>query len=260
MTMFDVLGAIELTASAAILVSAMALGLRVGGWARFQLAACLAGWFGVVVALAATEALSRRQGIGAAGMGLVVFLPVVVLWAALLRLPSLRADLERVPLALLVGVHAVRVLGVSFLILHARGRLPAPFAPVAGWGDILVGAFALPVAYLVTRQGPNWRTALWAWNVLGLADLIAAVTLGVLSSPGPLRMIFAEPGSGVMSTLPWLLIPGFIVPLLAVLHLSIFRRLMKGEMGIRGAGPAGTETFHTGLAGSTGGRGERATA
>jgi hypothetical protein len=56
-----------------------------------------------------------------------------------------------VPLWLLVGVHTVRLLGVSFIILFAAGRLPAPFAPVAGWGDIFVGATAIPVAWLVYR-------------------------------------------------------------------------------------------------------------
>jgi hypothetical protein len=29
-----------------------------------------------------------------------------------------------------------------------------------------------------------------------------------------------------MSTLPWLLIPGFLVPLLIIIHLTIFHRLM----------------------------------
>ena len=68
---------------------------------------------------------------------------------------------------------------------------------------------------------------LTAWNLFGLADLIAAVTLGVLSSPGPLRRIFAEPGAGLMTSLPWLLIPGFLVPLLITVHLAIFYRLAR---------------------------------
>ncbi len=128
---------------------------------------------------------------------------------------------------MLVGVHVVRVLGVSFLILQASDRLPAPFAPLAGWGDIVAGLAAVPVGWLVYRQARGWRAAAVAWNLLGLADLIVAVSLGVLSSPGPLRRIFAEPGTGLMSTLPWLLIPGYLVPLLATTHLAIFYRLGK---------------------------------
>ena len=40
-------------------------------------------------------------------------------------------------------------LGVFFIALWALGRLPAPFAPSAGWGDVLVGLTALPIAHRV---------------------------------------------------------------------------------------------------------------
>jgi len=34
-----------------------------------------------------------------------------------------------------------------------------------------------------------------------------------------------------MTTLPWLLIPGFLVPLLVAVHIGIFARLMKRNAG-----------------------------
>jgi hypothetical protein len=157
-----------------------------------------------------------------------------LMWIGLMRSPSLREGLDAAPLAVLVGLNSVRILGVSFLILQASHRLPAPFAPVAGWGDIVAGVAAIGVALLVWRRASGWRAGLIAWNIFGLADLIAAVSLGVLSSPGPLRRIFAEPGAGLMSTLPWLLIPGFIVPLLAITHLAIFYRLVGRGNSSRG--------------------------
>ena len=226
MTMFDVLGGVELTASAAIVISAVSLGFGLNKLARSGLATALTVWFAAVVILAATGALGYEHGIGIGGVGLAELIPIIALWAGVLRLPSLRAGLERVSLPSLIAAHAVRIAGISLIVLYAQGRLPAPFAPLAGWGDILAGAFAIPVALLVARRGTAWQAALWTWNVFGLADLVTAVTLGVLSSPGPLRRIFAEPGSGIMSTLPWLLIPGFLVPLLIIIHLTIFHRLM----------------------------------
>ena len=132
---------------------------------------------------------------------------------------------------LLVGL-IVRFLGISFVLLYAANRLPAPFAPVAGWGDIFVGATAPAVAWLVYRQAATARPILWIWNIIGLADLIAAITLGAVSSPGPIRLIFAEPDSGIMTTLPWLLIPGFLVPLLILAHIGIFVRLTKTEEAV----------------------------
>lgn len=227
MTSFDVFGGVELTMSAAIVVAALSAALGRDTAQRVKLAAVVSGWFVVVVILAATRVLQDGHGIGAPGMGLAVAVPIVLMWLALVRLPGLRAGMERAPLAVLVGLHVVRVLGVSFLVLHASNRLPAPFAPVAGWGDIVAGAAAVPVAWMVYRQAAGWRPMLIAWNLFGLADLVAAIGLGVLSAPGPVRLIFAEPGTGLMSTLPWLLIPGFVVPLLVISHLAIFYRLPK---------------------------------
>ncbi|MDB5290450.1 MAG: hypothetical protein JWL69_1691 [Phycisphaerales bacterium] len=227
MTTFDVIGAVELTMSAAIMVAALSVVMGRNVAERIKVAAVLSGWFVIVVILATTGALHPQRGIGAPGLGLAVALPILLMWVALMRVPSLRDGLDRAPLEVLVGVHVVRILGFSFLVLQARGRLPAPFAPSAGWGDIVAGLAAVPVAWMVYRQVSGWRAALIAWNVFGMADLIAAVTLGVLSSPGPLRRIFAEPGTGLMTLLPWLLIPGFLVPLLFTTHLAIFYRLAK---------------------------------
>ena len=122
----------------------------------------------------------------------------------------------------------MRVLGVMFVLLYLGGRLPAPFAPVAGWGDIIVGVTAMPVAWLAHGRGRDARPEILVWNIFGLADLIAAIALGVISSPGPLHLIAPEPGSAIMATLPWMLIPGFLVPLLASTHLAVFYRLLKG--------------------------------
>lgn len=221
----DVIGSVELTASAAIVVAALSIGFGLNPATRLRAAVGLSLWFILVVILAATRALYYEGGLGAPGLGLAVALPIVILCLVVAGIQSLREGFRRVPLWLLVGVHAVRLLGVTFVILYAANRLPAPFAPVAGWGDIFVGATALPVAWFAYRRPANSRPILWIWNLIGVVDLIAAVGLGVISSPGPQRLIFAEPSAAIMATLPWLLIPGFLVPLLFAVHIGIFIRL-----------------------------------
>jgi hypothetical protein len=223
----DLIGSIELTASAAIVIAALSIGFGSNPLTRIRIAVGLGIWFVIVVILAATRAFYYEHGLGTPGLGLAVALPIAILCITAARVQSLRDAFQRVPLWLLVGVHTVRLLGVSFIILFAAGRLPAPFAPVAGWGDIFVGVTAVPVAWLAYRQTVNARAILWIWNVMGIADLIAAVGLGATSSPGPARLIFAEPSSAIMTTLPWLLIPGFLVPLLIAVHIGIFVRLIK---------------------------------
>ena len=222
----DVIAAIELTACAAILIAALSLGFGAHTAAQIRIALFLSLWFVLVTILAATRALYYEGGLGTPGLGLAVLLPIVIL-LIIGRVESLRRALEQVPLWLLIAVHSIRLLGISFLVLYAVGRLPAPFAPVAGWGDIIVALTAPAVAWMVYRKKPNARPVLWIWNVIGLLDLIAAVGLGATSSPGPIRLIFAEPSSAIMTTLPWLLVPGFLVPLLVTTHLGIFVRLAR---------------------------------
>jgi hypothetical protein len=226
----DLIGSVELTASAAIVIAALSVGFGSNATTRLRVVVGLSLWFVLVVVLAATRALYYEHGLGAPGLGIAVTLPIAVLCLVVARVQSLREAFRRVPLWLLVGVHTVRLLGISFIILYAAGRLPAPFAPVAGWGDIFVGATALPVAWLAYRRPASARPISWIWNLVGLVDLMAAVGLGVISSPGPQRLIFAEPSSAIMTTLPWLLIPGFLVPLLFALHIGIFVRLAQRRL------------------------------
>ncbi len=226
----DLIGSVELTASAAIVIAALSIGFGSNAAARIRVAAWLSLWFIVVVILAATRGLYYQGGTGTPGLGVAVALPVVVLCILIVRVQSLREAFQHVPLWLLIGVHVVRLLGITFIILYLARRLPAPFAPVAGWGDIFIGATAPLVAWLAYRQGANAQGIVWSWNLVGALDLIAAVGLGATSSPGPLRLIFAEPSSAIMTTLPWLLIPGFLVPLLFTVHIGIFIRLMKREV------------------------------
>ncbi len=226
MESFDLLATITLTANAAVVIGAIATSFSGSQAARLRLGAALTGWFGVIVGLAAMGVFDHRRGIGTPAIGLAVLLPVLTL-AYVGRREPLRSAVLAIPLAALVGVNFVRVFGAFFLVLHATGRLAAPFAPVAGWGDILAGATALPVAWAILKQVSGWRTATLTWNTFGLADLLAAIALGVTSAEGsPVRVFFAEPGTAVMSGLPWVLIPAFLVPALMLTHLAVFYRLL----------------------------------
>jgi hypothetical protein len=222
--MFDLLSTAELTASCAIVVFFLSSILSNSVRQRALVAAALAGWFSLVLTAGATGAFTY-PGIGTAGTGLAVVIPVIVLSLLVLGTARGRELVRRASLPALIGVHSVRVLGLSFVLLYAAKRLPAPFAPVAGWGDIAVGLLAIPLALLARGRGETPKGLILLWNVLGLADLIAAVALGATSAPGPLQIFHGPPSSGIMATLPWILIPCFLVPALAFLHLGTFYRL-----------------------------------
>jgi hypothetical protein len=89
-----------------------------------------------------------------------------------------------------------------------------------------MGVTALPLAWAVTRFGARVRPLVILWNALGVVDLVVALTLGPLSAPGPLQVFVGPPDSSPMTTLPWLIIPGFLVPILMFIHIVIFTRLL----------------------------------
>lgn len=227
--MLETLSTIAETIGASIVVAFLSPALARTSLGRLTIAGVLAAWFVLVLAIGATGALDPERGIGVPGLGLTVALPVAALAGAFFTLSPIRDAMLAVPLPALVAVNAIRILGVTFVVLDAAGDLPAPFAPSAGWGDIFVGATALPVAWSMLRFGARARPLALLWNTIGIADLINAVALGALSAPGPLQLFAGPPSSALMTTLPWLIIPGFLVPSLMFIHIVIFYRLAKTE-------------------------------
>src|SRR5919202_2498747 len=121
--------------------------------------------------------------------------------------------------SLLVAVQTYRIGGVFFLWGMTQGILDPAFAIPAGVGDILIGVTAIPFA-LFLWKGYSWsKYAVVVWSVLGIADLVNAVSLGTITSAG-----FTNP---TMTTLPWILVPTVGVPLALALHAIVLYRLRK---------------------------------
>jgi len=103
----------------------------------------------------------------------------------------------------------------------SQGILPPAFGISAGVGDILIGVTAIPFAYFL-RKGFSWsKYALVVWSVLGIADLVNAISLGLITAS-------ELPGS-TMTTFPWILIPIMGVPLALILHgITLYRLRSTG--------------------------------
>jgi hypothetical protein len=221
--MLDVIGAITLAALAVGLTGALVLASPLDPRRATRLLVVAGLWFVTVTVLAGAGVFAR---VGPPAIGLAVLGPVALALASAGPGSTVRTLALGVPLSVLVLLNATRVLGAFFLLLHGDGRLPATFALSAGWGDIAAGVLAVPVAWLVRRRAPSWRTVTLAWNALALIDLVAAVTLGIGSTPGsPVRFLHEDAAPGTIATLPWLLVPGYLVPLYVLTHLAVFARL-----------------------------------
>jgi len=121
--------------------------------------------------------------------------------------------------ALLVAAQSCRILGIAFLWGMTQGLFDPSFAIPAGVGDILIGVTAIPFAIFLWK-GYSWaKYAVVVWSVLGIADLVNAVTLGVITNP--------DFNTSTIATFPWILIPTVGVPLALVLHGITLYRLRK---------------------------------
>ena len=117
-------------------------------------------------------------------------------------------------------VQSWRIAGFLFLALYLYKVLPGLFALPAGSGDILVGATAIPVAIKMTN--PDHRKGFIRWQVLGILDLVMAVTLATIARLQGMDM-------GAMTVLPLSLVPSFIVPLLMILHIICIAQARQGH-------------------------------
>ena len=182
----------------------------------------LAAW-ATVTTLLAQRGLFQQPGPDAVppiGVDLIVVL--AALTAILLASPSLRSLLTNQKNLILLNMW--RLVGVVFLLLMANGQMPGLWALPAGIGDIIIGATAPWIArHLDTPQG---RRRAIIFNLLGMADLVVAVGLGILTAPG--QVFTTTPTSDLATRFPLALVPTFLVPLAFVLHVVSLWQLVGG--------------------------------
>jgi len=221
--MLDFVGTIAIAALTVFLVGALLVSLDILRGAKLVLAALLGLWIGVAAAAAAAGVMAMTKPFPLIGPFVVVPLVAAALAAAW---PDGRRAMLGLPLSLLIGLNAGRVFALLFLLLAAEGRLSGPFPYSAGWGDIITGAVALPMLWLVLADGRQ-TTVLHLWNAFGMADLVIAIALGVMSAAGSSLQVFPAPGSEAMQHLPWSFVPTVLVPLWMVMHVIIWVQLRQ---------------------------------
>ena len=235
--MLDFIGTVGITAATVVTISAVLSALPVQPRARIGAAALLGAWIGVAVALGANGSLAFNGASPIPLVGVLFAAPLAAAALLAVLVPAARAALLALPLPLLIGLNIWRVLGGLFVLLAVDGRLGGPFPQFAGWGDVITGVLALPLARLVTRTPSSTRNIALAWNAFGALDLVVAVSLGVVSANGPLQLIHAGAGSAAMQALPWSVVPTVLVPAFLVLHAVIHAQLRRAGRSVGAARP-----------------------
>ena len=147
-----------------------------------------------------------------------ILIPVLFGLALILRSARMRRFIDVLPLSWLVGVQVYRTVGAIFLILWLGGHLPWQFALSAGVGDVATGLLAIVVAGMVAREAAGAHRAVYAWCLFGIADLVIAVALGAMTSPGRTHLLALDNPNMLVTAYPLVMIPTFAVPLSIILH------------------------------------------
>jgi hypothetical protein len=174
-------------------VAPVILTILLCGWTALALHAVRPDWLGKLEFLTVERTLP-----------FLLALPVVA--GTLLLLDGDVRRLNRgLPVWWLPAWQTGRAIGALFLAYLYHGAMPAGFAVPAGVGDVYTGLTAPFVAVYAARRQPNWRAIAILWNLLGLLDLVVAVSCAI--------------ANGVKFTYPLSLIPGFLVPMATVAHI-----------------------------------------
>src|SRR6266436_2903239 len=183
------------------------------------------GWFVFALSASALHLFKNDSNRIGLAVAIAALTPIIVfsLWFAA------SAGFRQFALSLnpriLTSAQAWRIVGFTFLVLYSAGLLPGVFALPAGWGDIAIGATA-PLAGLKLANF-NRRGGFIFWQILGIFDLVMAVTVGTTArwiSPN-------EVGTALMTVLPLSLIPTFAVPLFIVLHIICITQARQWKAG-----------------------------
>ena len=172
----------------------------IAAWFLFALSASALYWF---------RNDANRFGLAVAAAALAPIVVFAVWFAASEKFRQFTLSLNPQILTL---AQSWRILGFTFVLLEARGVLPAIFALPAGYGDMAIGATATLAAWRLAN--PARRNGFIVWQLLGIADLITAVSLGTTA-----RLLIPEGVSmAAMTVLPLSLVPTFLVPLFFIFH------------------------------------------
>jgi hypothetical protein len=175
--------------------------------------ALIASWFVIEVAASGLHLFRTGPNDPPLVFGLAAGTPLLLFLVWFATSAGFREFTMNLNPRVLTWVQSWRLDGFVFLVLATYGILPRLFAFPAGWGDIFIGATSVFVG--LKLASPDHRGSFIVWQILGIADLVNAVALGVLAhviDPHGIQTV-------ALTVLPTSLIPTFGVPLFMMLHI-----------------------------------------
>ena len=220
-------------------VAIIALGLIWMGAARMEgparsryttagaLSAALLAWLAVASYVGLANMYFAATDTAAPTVLVGLLIPLIIAAMGLWLSRSIARLVSAIPLHWIVAAQVYRVAGGIFLVLWADGRLPWQFALPAGIGDVATGCLAVIVAALLAQKATNAYKAAYTWCLFGIGDLVVAIMMGAMTSPGRPHLLAFDAPNLLITSYPLVMVPTFAVPLALMLHGLVLRRLRR---------------------------------
>ena len=202
---------------------ALRYALNKAGWSqhkkknvfRFTMLALL-GWLALLVILASQNFFSDFSTMPPRFVLAIV--PPWVVISVLVNIKGFKYLLSLVPAAWLVYPQSFRVIvEIGLWMVFVAGIAPEQMTFEGRNYDILTGLTAPFAAYFFFRKVLKVRWGV-LWNIFGLGLLMNIVIIAILSTPTPFRVFWNEPANTFVTTVPFIWLPGFLVPVALALH------------------------------------------
>jgi hypothetical protein len=199
-------------------VAAVALGLIWTGAFRMEgpaqsryttagaLSVTLIAWLAIAQYLGSANTYFAASDTAVPIVLLGLTIPLIIAAMGLWLSGSIANLVSAIPLRWLVAAQVYRIGGGIFLVLWADGRLPWQFALPAGIGDVTTGVLAVVVAARLAQNASGARSAVYAWCLFGIADLVVAITMGAMTSPGRPHLLAFEAPNLLITSYPLVMI------------------------------------------------------
>lgn len=216
-----------LFATYALVQAVMWFGLRLSLGAAAGLALAQIAWLALTGVLAGTGYLVADVTLMPPTFVRVVVLPGLALTCLLAFSPGMGRRLDGASADWLISAQAFR-LPLEFLLygLAAVGEISERLTFAGSNFDVLTGVAALLLGYLVhKRKAPRW--SILVFNLMGLCLLVTIVTMALLSAPTPVQVFHDGPDFRLPFHVPFVWLPGYLVPVALLLHLLSLRKLWR---------------------------------
>jgi hypothetical protein len=190
---------------------------------KYLVFVALALWLGLVTFLGSQGAFVGSSDSPPLPIFFGLVIPLAVFFAAYFGWSAFRAFVLAADLRLVSAIQAWRWGGLGFLALYAHGVLPGLFAFPAGLGDMAVGVTAPWIVLGLIHHASFAASRRYAaWNILGILDLVVAVSMGTICSGffHGINGLIGNVTTSPMARLPLVLIPAYMVPFFIMLHFT----------------------------------------